>query len=127
MQHLFSKSCLGRYCGQYIAGKQCKQNRAGAKTCGAGPSAFNRAAREIAKQKREAVRLVEELDILDSEKYHEKDRIAKAFKECEIDPTKRHVSVYDDTESESSVEEDDCNKDKRPERLRKRPSKDFLQ
>ena len=38
---------------------------------------------------------------------------------------KRHVSVYDDTESESSVEEDDCDKDKRPGRLRERPSKDF--
>ena len=82
---------------------------------------------------------------MDSGKYHEKDRIAKAFEECEIDskgsfepksqskkrkrgrPKKRHVSVQDDTESESSVEEDDCNKDKRPERLRKRPSKDVQQ
>ena len=36
-------------------------------------------AREIAKQKREAVRLVDELDILDSGKYYEEDRIAKAF------------------------------------------------
>ena len=40
-----------------------------------------------APEKRDAVRLVEELDILDSGKYHEEDRIAKVFEECEIDPT----------------------------------------
>ena len=79
---------------------------------------------------------------MDSGKYHEEDRIAKAFEECEIDPKcsfepksqskkrkrgrpkKRYVSVYDDNESESSVEKDDCDKDKRPGRLRK-PNKDF--
>ena len=66
---------------------QWKQYRAGAKTCVTGPSASNRTAREIAKQKREAVRLVEELHILDSGKYHEEDMIVKAFRECEIDPT----------------------------------------
>ena len=67
--------------------KQWEQYRAGAKTCGTGPSVSNQTAREIAKQKGEAVRSVEELDILDSGKYHEEDRIAKAFEECEIDPT----------------------------------------
>lgn len=94
--------------------------------------------------KREAFRFVEELDILlEAGKYQQEDTVAKAFEECEIDPTcsfepksqskkrkrgrpkKRRVSVYDVTESESSVEEDDGNKDKRPGRLRKPPSKDF--
>ena len=38
--------------------KQWEQYRAGAKTYGTGPSASNRTARKIAKQKRESVRLV---------------------------------------------------------------------
>ena len=86
---------------------------------------------------REALQFVEELDILESGKYQQEDTVAKAFEECEIDPTcssepksqskkrkrgrpkKHRISVYDVTESESSVEEGDGNKDKWPGRLRK--------
>ena len=126
--------------------KQWEQYREGARTCGSGPSSSKRTAREMAKQKREATRLVEELDILDTGKYLEQDAIAKAFQEYQIDPTcsfepklkshskkrkrgrpkKRHVSVYDVTESESSDQEErNDDQDKRPGRLRKKPSKNF--
>ena len=66
--------------------KQWDLYRNGAKTCGTGPSASNRTDRKMAKQ-REAFRFVEELNILESGKYQQEDTVAKAFEECEIDPT----------------------------------------
>lgn len=66
--------------------KQWEQYKSGAKTCGSGPSSSERTAREMAKQKREAIRLVEELDILDTGRFPEQDAVAKAFQKCQIDP-----------------------------------------
>ena len=124
--------------------KQWEQYKSGAKTCGSGPSSSERTAREMAKQKREAIRLVEGLDILDTGRFPEQDAVAKAFQKCQIDPIssfepkskadhkkrrgrpkKCRISVYDFSEPETSEEERDQDQDKRPGRLRKKSSKNF--
>ena len=126
--------------------KQWKQYGAGAKTCGTGPSNSKRVAREMAKQRKEAARLVEEINILDTAgKHQEQDAVETAYQECQIDPTcsfeprtnsgsrkskrgrprKHRVSVYDYSDTESDDEEQVGGKDKRPGRLRKKPSKAF--
>ena len=123
---------------------QYKQYKIGEKTGGSGPSVASKAARETAKQKREAVRMVEEMELLDSGNCFGTEAIEKAFQDCEIDPTcsfeppkrgkskvgrppKKHVSVYDTDCDSSSSEESDNYKvnEKRASRTRKKPNKKF--
>ena len=126
----------------------------GEKSGGRGPSAATKSDREHAKQKREAVRMAEDLTLLTSDNEVGADAVEVAFREFEIDssasfeprkktsqvnssrkkrgrPKKKHVSVYDETESEVSSAGEEVSKekyiakDKRETRTRVRPSKKF--
>ncbi|CAB4032246.1 Hypothetical predicted protein [Paramuricea clavata] len=97
----------------------------------------------MAKQKKEAVLMVNELDLLDTANSQRPDTVERVFEEFQVDPEcsfepkagskkrqrgrpkKPSVSVYDESDVSSNDERRDAS-DKRPDWIRKRPSKDFV-